>query len=206
MKTQTKWTTFQAYAQHWKSIHKRRFCCISFWFTRRFPHIIQGFFHQQWGDHTSKWQWRGPGEYWLIYQIKSVQTKHYANKPLQNGTMFHNSDVIMTTMAYQITGVSAVFSAVCSDQRKHQRSAAFVRGTHRCPVDSPHKGQVTRKMFPFDDVIMYGTHCISPPIWLDSKPIHYSWEASEGKSSYEQPRQSDVWYHYGDVIWALRRL
>ena len=24
----------------------------------------------------------------------------------------------------------------------------------RCPVDSPHKGPVTRKMFPFDDVIM----------------------------------------------------
>ena len=40
-------------------------------------------------------------------------------------------------------------------QRKHQSSAslAFVRGIHRWPVDSPHKGPVTRKMFPFDDVI-----------------------------------------------------
>ena len=29
-----------------------------------------------------------------------------------------------------------------------------VRGIHRWPVNSPHKGPVTRKMFPFDDVIM----------------------------------------------------
>ena len=43
-----------------------------------------------------------------------------------------------------------------ADQRKHQSSAslAFVRGIHRWPVNSPHKGPVTRKMFPFDDVIM----------------------------------------------------
>ena len=29
-----------------------------------------------------------------------------------------------------------------------------MRGIHRSPVNSPHKGPVTRKMFPFDDVIM----------------------------------------------------
>ena len=28
-------------------------------------------------------------------------------------------------------------------------------GIHRGPVNSPHKGPVTRKMFPFDDVIMF---------------------------------------------------
>ena len=28
-----------------------------------------------------------------------------------------------------------------------------MRGIHRSPVNSPHKGPVTRKMFPFDDVI-----------------------------------------------------
>ena len=51
-----------------------------------------------------------------------------------------------------------VYSAVYSraDQRKHQSSAslAFVRGIHRGPVNSPHKWPVTRKIFPFDDVIM----------------------------------------------------
>ena len=42
------------------------------------------------------------------------------------------------------------------DKRKHQSSAslAFVRGIHRGPVNSPHKGPVTRKTVPFDDVIM----------------------------------------------------
>ena len=61
----------------------------------------------------------------------------------------------MSTMASQITSVySAVYSG--ADQRKHQSSAslAFVRGIHRSPVNSPHKGPVTRKMSPFDDVIM----------------------------------------------------
>ena len=49
-------------------------------------------------------------------------------------------------------------SSVCSgaDQRKHQSSAllALVRGIHRWPVNSPHKGPVKRKMYPFNDVIM----------------------------------------------------
>ena len=61
-------------------------------------------------------------------------------------------------MASQITGFFIVCSTVCSDadQRKHQSSAsrAFVRGIHWWPVDSPHKRPVTRKSFPFDDVIM----------------------------------------------------
>ena len=70
----------------------------------------------------------------------------------------HCSDVIMSAMASQISGVSIVCSVVCSgaDQRKHQRSASltFVVGIHRWPVDSPHKGPVTRKMFKFDNGII----------------------------------------------------
>ena len=34
------------------------------------------------------------------------------------------------------------------------RVTGFVKGIHRWPANSPHKGPVTRKMFPFDDVIM----------------------------------------------------
>ena len=46
---------------------------------------------------------------------------------------------------------------LCADQKKHQSSVsqAFVRGIHWWPVNSPHKGPVTRKMFPFDNVIMF---------------------------------------------------
>ena len=64
----------------------------------------------------------------------------------------------MGVMASQIISLTNVYSTVYSgaDQRKHQRSAAlaFVLGIHRWPVNSPHKGPVTRKMIPFDDVIM----------------------------------------------------
>ena len=71
----------------------------------------------------------------------------------------HYGDVIMDAIASQITSLTIVYSIVYSDadQRKHQSSAslAFVRGIHGGPVNSPHKWPVTRKMFPFDDVIMY---------------------------------------------------
>ena len=79
------------------------------------------------------------------------------------GTHQHNIGVITTTMASQVISLTVVYSTVYSDvdQRKHQSSAslAFVRGIHRGPVNSPHKWPVTRKMLPFDDVIMIrGTH------------------------------------------------
>ena len=64
----------------------------------------------------------------------------------------------MGAMASQITSLAIVYSTIYAgtDQRKHQSSAslAFVRGIHRWPVNFPHKWQVTRKMFPFDDIIM----------------------------------------------------
>ena len=70
----------------------------------------------------------------------------------------HYNGVIMSAMASQITSLTSVYSTVFSgsDEIKHQSSAslAFVRGIHRSPVNSPHKWPVTRKMFPFDDVIM----------------------------------------------------
>ena len=55
----------------------------------------------------------------------------------------------MSAKASQITGVMIIYSTFCSgaDQRKHQSSAslAFVRGIHQWPVNSPHKGPVTRE-------------------------------------------------------------
>ena len=69
----------------------------------------------------------------------------------------HYHEVMMGAMASYITSLMIVYSTVHSgaDQTKHQSSAslAFVREIHRWPVNSPHKGPVTQKMFPFDDVI-----------------------------------------------------
>ena len=92
--------------------------------------------------------------------------------------LHHNSDVIMATVTSQITSLTIVYSTVYSgaDQRKHQSSAslAFVRGIHRWPVNSPHKGPVTRKMLPFDDVIMwmYSTNLVAISDWQFFLSLH----------------------------------
>ena len=66
----------------------------------------------------------------------------------------HYNDVIMGSIASQITSLTIVYWIVYldADQRKHQSSAslAFVWVIHRGPVNSLHKWPVTRKMFPFD--------------------------------------------------------
>ena len=81
----------------------------------------------------------------ILWYIMSVTDSHYG-------------DVIISTMASQITSLTIVYSTIYlgADQRKHQSSAsmAFVRGIHWWPVNSLHKWPVTLKMFPFDDVIM----------------------------------------------------
>ena len=92
----------------------------------------------------------------------------------------------MSAMASQITSLTIVYWTIYSvaDQIKHQSSMslAFVRGIHQWPVNSPHKGPVIQKMFPFDDVIMRSCHpfiktiihhCIS----VVRKIFHYIWWA-----------------------------
>ena len=105
--------------------------------------------------HNEWWQSQ-VSVYWRIWNKASC---FKTGKRFPHHWSFHYNDVIMSVMASQITGVSIAYSTVWSgvDQRKHQRTAslAFVRVIHRWPVDSPHKGPVMRKMFPFDDVIMW---------------------------------------------------
>ena len=57
---------------------------------------------------------------------------------------------------------------------KYQSSAslAFVRGIHRGPVNSPHKGPVTRKILPFDDVIMIN-HFMNMCLYIHEKQNVY---------------------------------
>ena len=79
--------------------------------------------------------------------MESMSPVHYQSCCL------HYSDVIMSMITSPITGVSIVYSNVCSgaDQRKHQSSTslAFVRGIHWWPVNSRHKRPMMQKMFPF---------------------------------------------------------
>ena len=94
--------------------------------------------------------------------FKFCDTTLNCNQTCIKGTFehqdLHYDDVTMSAIASQITSLAIVYSIVYSDadQSKHQSSAslAFVWRIHRGPVNSPHKWPVTRKMFPFDDVIM----------------------------------------------------
>ena len=87
----------------------------------------------------------------------------------------HYSDVIMGTVASQITGFAIVYSNVNSsaDQGKHQSfaSLAFEWRIHRSPVNSPHKWPVTQKMFPFDEVIMNHGNSISLRITVQARVL-----------------------------------
>ena len=70
----------------------------------------------------------------------------------------HYNDVIMSAMASQITSLTIVYSTVYSRRRSKKTSKLRVTGPcgGNSPVTGgfPHKGPITRKMFPFDDVIM----------------------------------------------------
>ena len=91
------------------------------------------------------------------------------------------NDVIKSAMASQITGAPTVCSAFCSgaEHRKHQISAslAFVRAIHRWPLDSPHKGPVTRKKVSFwwrhhTNVLVATLENMSKcVIWTNKKPL-----------------------------------
>ena len=93
-----------------------------------------------------------------LFLLYSTEIKNGQISVEENSIECHYNDVIMSAMASQIISLTIVYSTAYSgwDQRKHQSSAslAFVWGIHRWPVNSPHKWSETRKMFPFDDVIM----------------------------------------------------
>ena len=103
----------------------------------------------------------------------------------------------MSVMASQITSLTIVYSTVYSgvNHRKHQSSAsmAFVWGIHRSPVNSPHKGPVPRKMFPFHDVVM------KPQLPYSSCHSHSYIEAKLGQLSTVLTTKSYIflWYFFG---------
>ena len=119
------------------------------------------------------------------------------------GDYSHYTDVTMSPMSSQITSLGIVYSTVYSgaDQRKHQSSAslAFVRRIHRGPVNSPHKRPVTRKMFPFDDVIMWYMKTVmwSHPIWW-ADPLDFTFEQFTSKS------QFSISFFFFFLIWVFK--
>ena len=126
----------------------------------------------------------------ILSRPQSVKNNNHHNHIIiskASSSVSHYGDVIMDAIASQITSLAIVYSTVYSDadQRKHQSSAslAFVWGIHRGPVNSPHKEPVTRKMFPFDDVIMKlttGRHCQHGDVKTSTKSFPRYWLSRVG--------------------------
>ena len=138
---------------------------------------------------------------WIIYidcQSQYISRVDIYLKGLPNlGN--HYGDVTMGAITSQITSLMIVYSTVYSgaDQSKHQSSAslAFVWEIHRGPVNFPHKWPVTRKMFPFDDVIMF------IPLWWIGPPSHNS---IYGRSTVGFLASGDISQHYTHP-WVIHR-
>ena len=98
------------------------------------------------------------------------------------------------------TSLTTVYSTVysCADQRRHKNSVslAFVRGIHRRPVNSPHtKGPVTRKIFPFNDVIMF-TYASDPPnIRLYHRIMRWGWKTKINETETKQQTSNNTNAH-----------
>ena len=140
---------------------------ISIWWCHHVKNNINSVFN--YSPTNVKWMRfvRRYGLFWFVAGSVShiLQKLHFSHSrilriPSANETTLldYYNDVIMSATASQITSLTIVYSVVCSgtDERKPQTSAsmAFVRGIHRWPTNTPHKGPVTRKMISFDDVIM----------------------------------------------------
>ena len=70
--------------------------------------------------------------------------------------MYNDNDVIMGTIASQITSLTSVYSTVYSgtDERKHQSSASLAFMNSAVTGEFPTQMTSYAEMFPFDDVIM----------------------------------------------------
>ena len=111
---------------------------------------------------TSRKTKKTPWIFWKSHPTNGKLRPHYFNFCILEAVdiplfLAHYNDVIMTTIASPIT--SLAFVLLNRLFRRRSKKTSKLRVTGLCvgnspgPVNSPHKGPVTRKMFPFDDVI-----------------------------------------------------
>ena len=103
---------------------------------------------------------------------------------LFSGNFFHYNDVIMSPMASQITSLAIVYWTVYSgtdEKTSKLHVTGLCEGNSPMTGEFPHKGPVTRKMFPFDDVIMWWFTLIPFASWflLPALPLNYALSCSE---------------------------
>ena len=86
----------------------------------------------------------------LLWELVSLQWRH-------NGR-----DGVSDHQPYDCS-LNCIFKEQIKENFQSSASLASVREIHRWPVNSPRKGPVTRKMFPFDDVIMWMENIFGSP-------------------------------------------
>ena len=134
------------------------FVVVIHWLIFPYP---SGLLHRHWGNLTIApvpakqpwWIWINTSCEFIMNDYITT-TKQSTTKPCAyflGCTVVHYDDVIMTTIASQITSLTVVYSIVYSDadERKHQSSAslAFVWGIHRDRWIPRTKGQLRGKCF-----------------------------------------------------------
>ena len=126
-----------------------------YWNRAQVSHVV---WHDQWPSKNTRFSRYRLTLWGMRTHVFTSKLDHQWYWYNSNNNNNHYDDVIMSTIASQITSLTIVYSTIYSgaDQSKHQSPAslAFCVGNSPGPVNSPHKGPVTRKMFPFDDVIM----------------------------------------------------
>ena len=95
-----------------------------------------------------------------------------------------------------------------SKKTQSSASLAFVSGIHRWPVNSPHKGPVTRKMFLFDDIIVRKALMSHPHVIISDKtdwpPRNFRFPVdAKGPETWSSQECYCVLHHLGWMAWLV---
>ena len=112
-------------------------------------------------------KWKRPG---FIFKATHTQSPVYTYIKFRNHDLFTGLNMFENSLQLrhnELDGVSDHQPHDCllnrlfrrwSKKTSKLRVTGLCGGIHRSPVNSPHIGPVTQKMFPFHDVIILGQH------------------------------------------------
>ena len=148
------WTTtmFKHFVVYKKYYTQVLLCCCCYFLMDLCDFFSQTCFEAAWLEQGQYHDWSNP----LYIQWEIINDF----KLLNSLQWHHNERHCISSHQHPDCLLSGLFRHRSKKTSKFHVSS-FCEGNP--PVDSPHKGPVTWKMFPFDDVIMY---CLSSIIYL----------------------------------------
>ena len=149
---------------------------------------------------------------WWCYHMDPGNAIHITC-PLWGESQWHHMSIMMSQITCNWTAWSTFCSAKKQDNMKAWHYWPFVRGIHQSLVDSPHKGPVMQKAFPYDDIILtvasYGAcqyHVIlswpvRTPAQTPDNGTDNAWQSKH--SSMHSPQHFNRSHAYPAVIWGI---